>query len=164
MTFQTLEYIVNVVIHANITAIHWYKTAAAFIHTNYVKLWLQTDSQNDSRHNARGSDKTERIAFEQSCFSFANKLLPWCFPHLGFCESNRDAGLKYAMPNWIQAQDAHCTKHTKRAIKRTQSLMCEIKLEYFFSSLHKICTQKNNWVCTKYQADVVVACLLHFLI
>lgn len=32
MTFQTLEYILNGIVHANITAVHYYKTATALIH------------------------------------------------------------------------------------------------------------------------------------
>lgn len=32
MTFQTLEYILNGIVHANITAVHCYETATALIH------------------------------------------------------------------------------------------------------------------------------------
>lgn len=62
VTFQTLEYILNVIIHAaNITAARWYKLRCHCTvrwYTNYVKLWLRTMAEWQRQ--------------DQRCFSFAN--------------------------------------------------------------------------------------------
>lgn len=123
MTFQTLEYILNGIVHANITAVHCYKTATALIH-KLRKIMTANDAKWQS------TQCKSRFSLANYYHSAFHTLIFWI-----------ESGSRHricTMPNWIRAQDAHCAYALRRAIKRTQRepecLMCEIELEYFFSS------------------------------